>query len=199
MLPYVNGDHTVTVQSQWGDYCSDTVKLLILVQALAYTYTCSKLWYTIGFVLWSVLSVVPNQGPVPIEKCGLNPTSRPGIDPTLNRLPTSMIILGRTRFSSNVGSSLHTWMSGYFQSRSHYAIWYHVPRLRLPIWDCFDPGSSPFISRSHYENMWTLPRIEPMTLQTCQWEHAHRKLIPVDLTMTIIWHALRQGINEWLP
>ena len=50
-------------------------------------------------------------GRVPNEKCGLDPTSRPGVDPTLDRVPTSRIILGRTHFSSNVGPSLHTRMS----------------------------------------------------------------------------------------
>ena len=47
----------------------------------------------------------------PLKNVGSIPTSRPGIDLTLNRVPTSTIILGRTHFSSNVGSSLHTRMS----------------------------------------------------------------------------------------
>ena len=33
-------------------------------------------------------SVFQLSGHVPIEKCGFHPTSRPGIDPTLNRVPT---------------------------------------------------------------------------------------------------------------
>ena len=44
-------------------------------------------------------------GRVPIGKCRLDPTSRPGVDHTVNRVPTSTIILGRNLFSSNVGSS----------------------------------------------------------------------------------------------
>ena len=46
----------------------------------------------------------PTPKAIPIEKCGLDPTSKPGIDPTLNRVPTSTIILRLTNFSSNVGS-----------------------------------------------------------------------------------------------
>ena len=64
----------------------------------------------------------------------------------------------------------------------YYAIWYHVPRLRLlhevvsiQGWaHITDVGSSPLILPSHDENKWARPRFKSMTLhQTCQWEHAH--------------------------
>ena len=68
-------------------------------------FTLAHKWTTIRYCL-------PHRR-VPTDKCRLDPTSRPGVDPALNFVPTSMIILGRTHFSSNVGSSLHTWMSVY--------------------------------------------------------------------------------------
>ena len=47
-------------------------------------------------------------GRVTIEKCGLDLTSRPEVNPTLNCFPTGTIILGLTHFSSNVGLSFHS-------------------------------------------------------------------------------------------
>ena len=135
---------------------------------------------------------------VPIEKCGLDPTSRPGMVPTLNHVLTSTIILGWTHLSSNVGSSLHTRMSVYkyvgISGSSPLPICDRIPTTLFDTtslgWDYLhevvsiqdrvhitDVGLSPLISRSLYDNMWAWawPWIEPMTLhQTCQWEHAPR-------------------------
>ena len=92
---------------------------------------------------------------------------------TLNCVPTSTIILGRTHFSSNVGSSLLTRMSVYkyigicgveptpnLRSHSHFTIWYHVHMSILPAWNSFEPGSSPLIRIPTMKNMWARPRVE---------------------------------------
>ena len=61
--------------------------------------------------------------------------------------------------------------------RSHYAIWYHVCRSRLPTWDSFYPGSS-----QHY---WC--RVEPSYLTFPLWKYVD--LTCSTLPMTLIKHV----------
>ena len=72
-------------------------------------------------------------GRVPIEKFGLDPTSRPGVDPTLNLVRTSSIILGGTHFSLNEGSSQQTRMSvyKYVQFAIAFLLHYLVPHPKV--------------------------------------------------------------------
>ena len=128
-----------------------------------------------------------------------------GSNSSLNRVPTSTIILGRSHFSSNVGSSLQTRMSVYkyvgkvgqahFQFVIAFLLCFLIPhpqvettymrQFRSRIERIADVRSSPLILCSHYENMW-LGLIQDPTSNMSVETHPNFAVVTVVLHFCII-------------